>query len=82
MVLISDRILIHPTTRSKGRGVRTYRCLHCGNTTERPYDIEKQTAPPVVIIPGGGGGFGGGGGISGGSFGGGMTGGGGSRGGW
>lgn len=80
--LVSDTIVSQPTTTSRGRGVKTYRCYNCGNTINRQYDIPKVVAPPVILGGGGGGGFGGGGSFSGGSFGGGMTGGGGSRGGW
>jgi uncharacterized protein len=82
-VMTSERIVQQPTTRSEGKGVRSYTCLHCQNHSDRYFNIAKLATPPVVIIPGGrGGGFGGGGGFSGGSFGGGMTGGGGAHGGW
>ncbi|MDE6190920.1 MAG: TPM domain-containing protein [Muribaculum sp.] len=81
--LRADRIVVHPTQRSEGKGVKIYGCRNCGYEDNRYYNIPKVVAPPVVIIPGGGrgGGFGGGG-FSGGSFGGGMTGGGGASGGW
>lgn len=81
--LTGDRTLVRPTTRSAGRGVKTYTCLSCGHRKDIPYTIAKLATPPVMIIPGGGGGFGGGGGgFSGGSFGGGSTMGGGASGGW
>lgn len=80
-VCTGHRVLIRPTTMREGQGVTTYRCLHCGNNTQRPYTIPKVIATPVIIGGGGGRGFGGGG-FSGGSFGGGMTGGGGASGGW
>lgn len=80
--IIGDRTVIHPTARSKGRGVRIYSCKNCGNRHEKYYDIPpKAEGAPVIILPGGFGG-GSGGGFSGGSFGGGMTGGGGASGGW
>lgn len=80
--LESDRVVVAPTSQSKGKGLRTYRCLNCHNRSQKYYDIAK-TAPNVIILPGGGGGRGfGGGGISGGGFGGGHTGGGGFSGGW
>lgn len=78
--LESNRVLVNPTTISKGRGVRTYCCLHCHNRTQKYYDIAKTT--PVIVAPIGGGGSGSGGGFSGGGFGGGSTGGGGFSGGW
>lgn len=78
--LTEDRIIVHPTITTSGKGIRTYTCRNCGNQNNRSYTIpQKQNVPPVVILPGGRG-FGGG--ISGGSFGGGMTGGGGASGGW
>ncbi len=80
-VCTGHRVLMRPTTSHEGRGVTTYRCLHCGNDTQKPYTIPKVIATPIIIGGGGGGGFGGGG-FSGGSFGGGMTGGGGASGGW
>lgn len=80
--LESDRVVVNPTSHSKGKGLRTYRCLNCHNRTQKYYDIAK-TAPNVIILPGGGSGRGfGGGGFSGGGFGGGHTGGGGFSGGW
>lgn len=79
--LVSDSIVRKPTTIAEGMGVRTYRCRHCHNQIQQPYNIAK--LPPVVVVPGGGGHGGGfGGGFGGGSFGGGSTGGGGARGGW
>lgn len=79
----SQRIVIRPTERREGQGVKEYICRSCGNRNEIPYSIPKVVVPPVVIVGGGGRGFGGGGGgFSGGSFGGGMTGGGGASGGW
>lgn len=81
--LRADRVVIRPTERMEGRGVKIYGCRNCGYENQVAYNIPKLAAAPVVIIPGGGhgGGFGGGG-FSGGSFGGGMTGGGGASGGW
>lgn len=79
--LTEDRTIVRPTTRSEGRGVKTFTCLSCGNRKNVPYSIAKLAVPPVMIIPGGGGGFGGGG-FSGGSFGGGSTMGGGASGSW
>lgn len=79
--LESNRVLVNPTTTSKGRGVRTYCCLHCHNRTQKYYDIAK-TAPVIVVPIGGGGSGSGGGGSFGGGFGGGSTGGGGFSGGW
>lgn len=80
--LQANRILRQPTTRSEGQGVRIYRCLNCGNISNKPYTIARVVEPPIIIAGGGGGRGFGGGGFSGGSFGGGMTGGGGASGGW
>lgn len=79
--LTGDRTIVRPTTRSEGRGVKTFTCLSCGHRKDIPYNIARLPVPPVVILPGGGG-FGRGGGFSGGSFGGGSTMGGGASGGW
>lgn len=82
--LRADRIVVRPTERSEGKGVKIYGCRNCGYEDLRYYNIPKVVVPPVIILPPGGGrggGFGGGG-FSGGSFGGGMTGGGGASGGW
>ncbi len=88
MSLRSDRILVHPTTRSEGMGVKEYVCRNCGNRHEERYRIPKNPDLTAAAVAGGiaagssrGGGFSGGG-FSGGSFGGGFTGGGGASGGW
>ncbi len=78
---LQDRIVVQPTTRSKGQGIREFTCLNCRKRYGIPYDIAKVTSPGVVILPGGFGGGGGGGSIGGG-FGGGSTSGGGFSGGW
>ncbi len=77
--VVSDRIVLRPTTRSEGIRRITRRCLNCGHEDDENQKIPRKV-PPVVIVPSGGGG--GGGGFSGGSFGGGFTGGGGATGGW
>lgn len=80
--LVSDRVLLQPTSQHEGYGERHYRCRACGAQDAVRYNIPKVAAPPVVVMPGGRFGGGGGGGFSGGSFGGGSTGGGGASGGW
>mgnify|MGYP004446885577 FL=1 len=77
--VISQRILKNATTRSKGAGLRIYRCENCGNKEEYSFVIPMITATTSSYSSGGssGGGF-----SSGGSFGGGSTGGGGASGGW
>lgn len=77
--LVSNRVLQNPTTKSVGKGVKTYSCRNCHKTHQEIYDIPKIVVAPVVV---GGGGGKSGGGFSGGSFGGGMTMGGGASGGW
>lgn len=76
-----NRVVIAPTDRREGQGVKDYKCLNCKATHRVPYNIAR-TATPTVIIPGGRGFGGGSGGFGGGSFGGGSTGGGGASGGW
>ncbi|MCI9054696.1 MAG: TPM domain-containing protein [Muribaculaceae bacterium] len=91
--LVRDRIVVRPTTRSQGRGVREYECLNCHHRNDRYYDIPKEPDPMAAVAAGAvigaaasrrGGGYGGGfgGGSFGGGFGGGHTGGGGATGGW
>ncbi len=86
--LVRDRILLRPTVRSKGRGVKEYECLNCHHRNDRYYDIPKEADPMAAAAAGAiigasvgsrGGGFSGG---FGGGFGGGHTGGGGATGGW
>lgn len=77
-MLAVDRVVVKPTTRTRGRGEKTFRCSNCGAVKVVPYIIPVLETPVIV----GGIGGGGGGGFSGGSFGGGMTGGGGASGGW
>lgn len=77
-----DRIIVSPTTRHGGRGVKEYMCMNCHKQSAIPYNIARLEEPSVVILPGGGGGFRGGGGFGGGGFGGGSTSGGGVSGGW
>lgn len=81
--LQSDKILVEPTTLSKGTGEKTYYCQHCHNTKKVRYLIPILAAG-AIIGGGGGRGFGGGsgGGFSGGGFGGGRSGGGGASIGW
>ena len=81
LMLIGDRLIQSPTPYREGRGVKTYRCRNCGNTTNISYIVPKDEVPVIVPFIGGFGGNGGGG-FSGGSFGGGMTGGGGASGDW
>ena len=77
-----SRVIQQPTTRSRGQGLRDYRCMHCHKITSLPYIIPMIVTAPVIISRGGNhGGFGGGGSFGGG-FGGGHTGGGGASGGW
>lgn len=77
-----SRVIQQPTTRSRGQGLRDYRCMHCHKITSLPYIIPMIVTAPVIISGGGNrGGFGGGGSFGGG-FGGGHTGGGGASGGW
>lgn len=81
--LQSDKILVEPTTLSKGTGEKTYFCQHCHNQKKVRYLIPILAAG--AIIGGGGRGFGGGGnfgGGGGGGFGGGRSGGGGASIGW
>ena len=87
MRLKSDAILRPATTRSAGKGVKTYECLYCHHHDSRPYDIPRKEDHTGAAIAAGaalgalsghgrrGGGFGGG-------FGGGATGGGGGGGRW
>lgn len=79
---LQDRIVVQPTERREGQGIREFACLNCGYRHGVPYNIAKLASPGIVILPGGFGGRGGGGGFSGGGFGGGSTGGGGFSGGW
>ncbi len=77
--LVSDTVMLPPTTRYAGRGERRYRCEYCGDDHIEHYKIPRRSNTGAVVagaaigssIGGSGGGF------SGGSFGGGMTGGGG-----
>ncbi|MDE6297745.1 MAG: TPM domain-containing protein [Muribaculaceae bacterium] len=93
MGLSGSRVLVPPTTRSAGQGVKTYECKFCHHREEKPYIIPKKDDGAAAALAagailgsmgsgrrGGGGGFGGGG--FGGGFGGGSTGGGGASGGW
>lgn len=87
--LVCDKVLVRPTTRREGEGVRIYECDFCHHRHEKPYKIPKDrdntggalVAGAVIgsMLGGrsGGGGFGGGG-----SFGGGISSGGGASGGW
>lgn len=81
-----DRVIVQPTVKSPGKGVRIYTCRACGHHGEEPYEIAPRQDLTGPIIIGGLGALsgrgGGGGGFSGGSFGGGMTGGGGASGRW
>ncbi|MGM9845842.1 MAG: TPM domain-containing protein [Muribaculaceae bacterium] len=86
--LMSERIVKQPTTTAVGRGLRQYKCSHCGKVSYVEYEIPKVADAAAVGAAVGaaalGRGFsgGGGGGSIGGGFGGGMTGGGGASGGW
>lgn len=83
---VSNRIVVPPTTRQEGVGMKVTRCRNCGNRTEKSYRIarkeEAAAAAPIIIGGLGGLGRGGGGGFGGGSFGGGSFGGGGGGGSW
>lgn len=80
--VISDRIVIRPTTSREGLRQITSRCLNCGFEDHENRRIPREM-PKVVIIPGGGPGVSGsGGGFGGGHFGGGLTAGGGASGSW
>ncbi len=87
--LRSQRILIQPTTRNEGAGVRFYHCRACGYDHDENYRIPRKQDDSALLAAaaigaaaasGRGGGFGGG--FGGGGFGGGSTGGGGASGGW
>lgn len=84
--LLSERIIKQPTTKAEGRGLREYKCSHCGKVSSVEYKISKLTDDAAIGAAAGaaalGGGFSGGSSSSGGGFGGGMTGGGGASGGW
>lgn len=80
--LIRDRVLIQPTTRNEGLGVKEFSCAACGHVMALKYTLPVLASAPIITGGGGGGSFGGGGGFGGGGFGGGMTGGGGASGGW
>lgn len=69
--LVSDKILLPPTTLTPGRAEKNYTCANCGMKHIVPYVL-----PIIVAVKSSGGGFGGGGG----GFGGGMSGGGGAGG--
>ena len=79
--LTCDRVLMQPTERREGAGVKEYTCLNCHHQTRVPYKIARLAAAAPIII-GGIGGRGGGGGFGGGGFGGGSASGGGVTGGW
>lgn len=78
--LTCDRVLMQPTERREGAGVKEYTCLNCHNMSRVPYKIAKLASATPIIIPGGGGGRGGG--FGGRGFGGGSASGGGVTGGW
>lgn len=78
--LTCDRVLMQPTERREGAGVKEYTCLNCHNMSRVPYKIAKLASATPIIIPGGGGGRSGG--FGGGGFGGGSASGGGVTGGW
>lgn len=88
--LVCDKVLVRPTTRREGQGVRIYECEFCHHRQEKPYKIPKDpddtgaalAAGAVIGSMLGGGRSGGGGGFGGGSFGGGSSSGGGASGGW
>ena len=83
--VISDRILIKPTTSNEGLRQITSRCVNCGHEGHENHTIPREAeAPKIIILPGAIGGSNGdsGGPFGGGSFGGGFTAGGGARGGW
>lgn len=86
--LRSDRVVVPPTTRREGQGVRTYECLFCHNRHDKPYRIPRKEDGAAAALAAGavigslGHRGGGGGGSIGGGFGGGRTGGGGAGGGW
>ncbi len=83
---VCDRVMVQPNSYRQGVGVRTFKCLNCGDENNINYKIEKTADPTGAIVAGtilgSLGGRGGGGSFGGGSFGGGMTGGGGASGGW
>lgn len=84
MHLMSDNVVVQPTTEHEGQGVKTFDCINCHHRLLKKYPIAR-LAPTMIfpIIGGGrGGNFGGGGGFGGGGFGGGSTSGGGATGGW
>lgn len=75
--MVAEKIVTSPLPGCAGRGVRIYRCSHCGLERRVSFVIP---ALPIIIAGGFGGGLGGGGGIGGGGFGGGISGGGGAGG--
>ena len=80
--VVSDRIIVRPTTSREGLRQITCRCLNCGFEDHENQRIPRE-APKVVILPVGGSGISGdSGGFGGGSFGGGFTSGGGASGSW
>ncbi|MDE5774043.1 MAG: TPM domain-containing protein [Muribaculaceae bacterium] len=89
MKLICDKVIVRPTTRSEGEGVRSYQCEFCNHRHDVHYRIPKKTDDSSALLAGavigsmlGGGGGRGGGFGGGGSFGGGMSSGGGASGSW
>lgn len=77
----SEKILQYASYTQEGKGERTYKCRHCGQTFVLPFVIPRKSRVVVVSGGSGKGGFGGGG-FSGGSWGGGSTFGGGAGGKW
>ncbi len=80
----SEKILQYASYTREGKGERTYKCRHCGETFVLPFTIPRKSRVVVVSGGSGRGGFGGGGGgfSGGGSWGGGSTFGGGAGGKW
>ena len=78
----NEKILQYASYTSEGKGERTYKCRHCGQTFVLPFVIPRKSRVVVVSDGSSKGGFGGGGGFSGGSWGGGSTFGGGAGGKW
>ncbi|MBR1878958.1 MAG: TPM domain-containing protein [Paludibacteraceae bacterium] len=77
----SEKILQYASYTREGKGERTYKCRHCGETFVLPFTIPRKSR--VVVVSGGSGKGGFGGGFSGGgSWGGGSTFGGGAGGKW
>ena len=75
-----EQVLIAATYAAAGKGLRSYRCKHCGHTFDSTFVIPRRQR--TVVVTGGGRGMGGGGFSGGGSWGGGSTFGGGAGGKW